>query len=49
MKRRVGERSGRQWRCLLCPEHGVAADEKASLDAFEAHYAEKHMERKGNA
>jgi hypothetical protein len=49
VKRRVGERTGRQWRCLLCDAKGVATDEKASLDAFEAHYRAVHMERKGNA
>lgn len=49
MKRRVGEHrkaaKGRAWRCLLCPEKGVAADEKETLAAFEKHYAEKHMEK----
>lgn len=40
-------RRGRPWRCLLCPVKGVEADEKATLAAFEKHYAAKHMEKAG--
>ena len=50
VKRRVGEHrkaaKGRAWRCLLCPEKGVEADEKATTAAFERHYMAKHVERK---